>query len=90
MKTSLPLESLILTIRGQKVLLDADLADIYGVPTKALNQAVKRNLERFPEDFRFQLSKDEWQSLNRSQIVTGSRDTATPGFSLSYSPSMAR
>jgi len=58
MNTS-PLESLILTIRGQKVLLDADLAVIYGVPTKRLNEQVKRNTERFPEDFIFQLSESE-------------------------------
>jgi len=54
-------------IRGQKVMLDRDLAALYGVETKALNQAVKRNIERFPSDFMFQLTKEE--SL-RSQIVT--------------------
>jgi len=63
------LESLILTIRNQKVLLDADLAAIYNVPTKALNQAVKRNVDRFPEDFIFQLTVRELADL-RSQIVT--------------------
>jgi len=56
-------------IRGQKVMLDSDLASIYGVETKVLNQAVKRNMNRFPEDFFFQLTHDEWYSL-RSQIVT--------------------
>ena len=66
-----PLDSLILTIRDQKVLLDADLAAIYGVPTKAFNQAVKRNSERFPQDFMFQLTAAEWRNL-RSQIVTSS------------------
>ena len=72
MKTAIPLESLIRTIRGQKILLDADLAAIYGVPTKALNQAVKRNAERFPEDFLFQLSSEEAGEvvLSRSQTVT--------------------
>ena len=72
----------ILTIRGVQVMLDRDLAELYGVPTKALNQAVKRNIERFPERFMFQLTKDEvsdlWShivTLNvgtslRSQIVT--------------------
>jgi len=54
-----PLESFILTIRGQKVLLDADLAAIYGVPTKRLNEQVKRNAQRFPEDFIFQLTESE-------------------------------
>lgn len=59
----------ILTIRGAQVMLDRDLAELYGVPTKALNQAVKRNIERFPERFMFQLTKDEVSDL-RSQIVT--------------------
>ncbi len=54
-----PLESFILTIRSQKVLLDADLAAIYGVPTKRLNEQVKRNAQRFPEDFIFQLTESE-------------------------------
>ena len=58
-------------IRGQRVLLDADLAAIYGVPTKALNQAVKRNSDRFPKDFRFQLTAQEWADI-RSQIATTS------------------
>ncbi len=51
----MPLQTLILTLRRQKVLLDAELAALYEVPTKALNQAVKRNAERFPSDFVFQL-----------------------------------
>jgi len=54
-----PLDQVILTIRDRKVILDADLASIYGVQTKALNQAVKRNLERFPIDFMFRLSARE-------------------------------
>lgn len=73
-KTQLSVESispLIQTIRGGKVLLDSDLAKIYGVPTKALNQAVKRNLKRFPGDFLFQLTKSEFENL-KSQIVTSS------------------
>ena len=63
------IESLIRTIRGQKVMFDFDLAMLYGVQTKVLNQAVKRNAERFPDDFMFQLTKIELNSL-RSQIVT--------------------
>ena len=59
MKTKQPIESLILEIRNHKVLIDADLAAIYGVETRALNQAVKRNAGRFPEDFIFQLNADE-------------------------------
>jgi hypothetical protein len=61
----------ILTVRGQKVLLDRDLAILYGVETKVLNQAVRRNLARFPSDFMFQLTDQELSSL-RSQIVTSS------------------
>jgi hypothetical protein len=61
-------------IRGQKVLLDSDLAALYGVPTKVLNQAVKRNRKRFPDDFMFQLTRAETSSsLNWSQFVTSSR-----------------
>jgi hypothetical protein len=59
-------------LRGQKVLLDFQLAELYEVETKALNQAVKRNFERFPEDFMFQLSEDEMEQVLRSQIVTSS------------------
>ena len=61
----------ILVIRGHKVMLDADLAALYGVETKALNQAVRRNIERFPDDFMFQLTSDEMENL-RSQTVTSS------------------
>ena len=61
------IEQLIVNVRGRQVMLDRDLASLYGVETKVLNQAVKRNIERFPDDFRFQLTKDE---CLRSQIVT--------------------
>jgi hypothetical protein len=71
MKTKKPIESLILNIRNQKVILDADLAELYGVPTKVFNQAVKRNADRFPEDFIFQLTAHEWSNL-KSQISTSS------------------
>ena len=63
------IESLIKVIRGQQVMLDRDLATLYGVETKRLNEQVKRNIKRFPEDFMFQLTKDE---CLRSQIATGS------------------
>lgn len=56
-------------IRNQKVMLDRDLAALYGIETKVLNQAVKRNMSRFPEDFMFQLTEIEFQNL-KSQIVT--------------------
>jgi hypothetical protein len=62
----------IVVLRGRKVLLDADLAALYGVPTKALIQAVKRNPDRFPEDFTFQLTGTEFDRL-RSQSVTSKR-----------------
>jgi len=64
-------QDLIHEIRGQNVMLDNDLADLYGVEVKVLNQAVKRNIERFPPDFMFQLTQNEWKNL-RSQIVTSS------------------
>lgn len=63
------IRSRIYEIRGRKVMLDRDLADLYHVETKRLNEAVKRNKERFPPDFMFQLSKDEFQDW-RSQFVT--------------------
>jgi hypothetical protein len=63
--------SKIFIVREKKVMLDKDLAELYDVETKALNQAVKRNLLRFPEDFMFQLSEQEFEKL-RSQIVTSS------------------
>ncbi len=56
------IEKMIYVVRGQNVMLDSDLAELYGVKTKALNQAVKRNLERFPEDFMFQLTQAEGNS----------------------------
>lgn len=63
------IHQLIHEVDGYKVMLDFDLAELYGVTTKALNQAVKRNLDRFPPDFCFQLSKEQWDFL-RSQTVT--------------------
>jgi len=66
------LQERIVTFRDQKVILDVDLSRIYGVATKVLNQAVKRNAERFPPDFLFQLSPQEVADM-RSQIVTASR-----------------
>ncbi|MBC8526346.1 MAG: ORF6N domain-containing protein [Candidatus Cloacimonetes bacterium] len=74
MKSIVPTESLmnkILLIRGRKVMLDSDLAELYNVETKVFNQAVKRNSDRFPSDFMFQLTKEEFDNL-RSQIVTSS------------------
>lgn len=61
------IKSLIHVIRGQQVMLDSDLAMLYGVETRSLNQSVKRNIRRFPDDFMFQLTKSEWNYL-KSQI----------------------
>ena len=73
-------QSLIYEIRGQKVMLDFDLARLYQVETKVLNQAVKRNIERFPADFMFRLTGEEVQNM-RSQFVTASkRNTSAPPF----------
>ena len=65
MNEPIRIEPLILTLRGQKVILDADLAGLYGVQTKALNQAVKRNADRFPEDLMFRLTETE-----KAEVVT--------------------
>jgi len=85
------IERSILLIRGHKVMLDADLAKVYGVTTKRLNEQVKRNRNRFPEDFMFQLTTKEWADLtsqiamlkrqsNRSQFATGSQRHRDPRF----------
>jgi ORF6N domain len=58
-------------VRGQKVMMDSELAEMYGVETKALKRAVRRNIDRFPEDFMFELSDDEWENL-RNQFGTSS------------------
>ena len=82
------IEDTILLIRGKRVILDHDLAKLYGVATKMLNQAAKRNLDRFPEDFMFQLTKtetEEWERLkrSRSQNVTLNK---TRGTNIKYQP----
>lgn len=73
--------SLIRVIRGQQVMLDRDLAELYGVETRRLNEQVKRNIERFPEDFMFQLTPNEFDNL-KSQFATlkkfGSRKLRLP------------
>lgn len=74
--TTQHLEQRILVIRRQKVMIDADLAELYGVPTKALNQAVKRNIERFPADFMFQLTVEE-----KAEVVTNCDHLAKLKFS---------
>lgn len=88
MSNEMPLQadqigSLIRTIRGQKVMLDSDLAIVYGVETRILNQAVKRNIDRFPSDFLFQLTREETEAVfrSRSQIVILKR-----GMNIKYLP----
>jgi hypothetical protein len=74
------IEKSIYLIRGERVMLDSDLAALYEVTTKVLNQAVRRNRERFPQDFMFQLNRLEADELNRSQFVTGSQKHRNPRF----------
>ncbi len=76
--TITPIQQSIHLIRGQEVMIDADLADIYGAPIKRLNEQVKRNIERFPEDFMFQMTKEELGSW-RSQIATSNPSKAKMG-----------
>jgi hypothetical protein len=70
----------IVVLRGRRVLLDAELATLYGVTTKRLNEQVKRNADRFPEDFMFRLSRAEIDALNRSHSATGSQKHRDPRF----------
>jgi hypothetical protein len=74
------IERAILVLRGHKVMLDAALAALYGTTTKRLNEQVRRNRERFPEDFLFRLTRAEVEALNRSQIATGSQKHRDPRF----------
>ena len=89
--TTVDITSLIVTVRGKRVILDRDLAGLYGTTTKRLNEQVKRNRGRFPEDFMFQLTAKEWADLtsqiamskapsNRSQFATGSQRHRDPRF----------
>ncbi len=76
-------------VRGQRVMLDSDLAEIYSVTTKRLNEQVKRNIDRFPEDFMFQLTEQEFESL-RSQIATSNKQRGGRVISLMFSPNTAQ
>jgi hypothetical protein len=77
---AIPIETAIQTLRGERVILDADLAKIYGVETRVLNQAVRRNRVKFPTDFMFRLNRAEARQLNRSQPVMGSQKHRDPRF----------
>ena len=79
MQKKIPIQDIIYEIRGQRVMLDRDLAELYGVAVKRLNEATKRNIERFPSDFMFQLKQDEWAYL-RSQIATANKDISKVRF----------
>ena len=87
MELTVIIQSKIYEIRGQQVMLDRDLADLYGVETKVLNQSVKRNIERFPDDFMFQLTNEETQnwksptSKKSSPITTTSTKTPVRNWS---------
>jgi len=70
---SIDVDSRIHEIRGEKVMIDADLAEVYGVTTAALNQAVKRNESRFPDDFRFRLTRKEFENLISQSVTSSSR-----------------
>lgn len=74
------LERSILLVRGQRVILDAEIAELYGVATKVLNQAVARNRDRFPADFMVRLTANEVEVLNRSHFVTGSQKHRDPRY----------
>ena len=72
------IKNVIYEIRGQKVMLDRDLASIYGVETRTLNQTVKRNADRFPEDFMFKLSKEEWIEIERISNMSSQNVMTSP------------
>ena len=76
MKPKKPIEALIMNVRDQKVILDADLAELYGVPTYRFNEAFKRNRERFPDDFAFQLTAAEYAELKSNPAIAKSQSAA--------------
>ena len=80
------IESMIYEVRGQRVMLDFDLAKIYGYTTKAFNQQVNRNLYKFPDRYRFQLTIDELIKYSRSQIVTLNKNNDLRGTNYKYLP----
>jgi hypothetical protein len=85
MKPKKPIETLILNLRNQKVILDSDLAELYGVATKVFNQAVKRNPERFPGDFCFQLTAAEFENLKSESAAPNSQAPRIEGVAANWS-----
>ena len=73
MNEIIPIQNLIYEIRNQKVMLDSDLAVLYAIPTHRLNEAVKRNIQRFPADFMFQLTKEEYETLISQFAISNSK-----------------
>ncbi len=83
------IESLILTIRGKQVMLDRDLARLYGVETKRLNEQVRRNIERFPEDFMFQLTKEEFENWKSQFATSNAEENMSPQNATTYPQNMS-
>ena len=83
------IENLIHVIRGKQVMLDRDLARLYGVETKRLNEQVRRNIERFPEDFMFQLSKDEFENWKSQIAISNEEENMSPQIATTYTQNMS-
>ena len=83
------IENLIHVIRGKQVMLDRDLARLYGVETKRLNEQVRRNIERFPEDFMFQLSKDEFENWKSQIAISNEGENMSPQIATTYTQNMS-
>lgn len=84
--TTEKIESMIYELRGKQVILDKDVAKLYNVETKRINEVVKRNIDRFPEDFCFKLTKEETNYLSRSQIATLNKNSNNRGHNIKYFP----
>jgi len=82
----IPIQELIYEIRGHKVLLDRDLANLYQVEVKILNRAVKRNINRFPDDFMFQLTNEEWEELKNNKFLRCQIGTAKMAEKVRFNP----
>ena len=83
------IESLIITVRGKQVILDRDLARLYGVETKRLNEQVRRNIERFPEDFMFQVSKEEFENWKSQFATSSAEENMSTQFATTYGKNMS-